>query len=284
MKNSPSLVFLLVITALSVFTVTAQKTVERGQNHEFCSDNNWSNGNQVSFKELRQMTLPATGSLSVDGGQNGGIRVMGTNRSDILVRACVQAWGATDDAAKALASSIKISGGPEIKADSSTGDSHWSVSYEISLPRNTDLKLNAHNGGISIDSVEGRLEFETMNGGVSLRNVSGDVKGKTTNGGVHVALSGASWQGTGLDVQTTNGGVSLIVPQNYAAHVETGTVNGGFKSDIAALNVETNDQDGYRRHTASRVSADLNGGGAPIRVVTTNGGIRISSSDGGSRY
>lgn len=284
MKNSPSLVFLLVITALSVITVTAQKPVERGQSHEFCSDNNWSNGNQVSFKELRQMTLPATGLLSVDGGQNGGIRVIGTNRSDILVRACVQAWGTTDEAAKALVSSIKISGGQEIKADSSTGDTHWSVSYEISLPRNTDLRLNAHNGGISIDSVEGRLEFETMNGGVSLRNVSGDVKGKTTNGGVRVALSGASWQGTGLDVQTTNGGVSLIVPQNYAAHVETGTVNGGFKSDIAALNVETNDQDGYRRRTASRVSADLNGGGAPIRVVTTNGGIKISSSENTTRY
>ncbi|HTK38930.1 MAG TPA: DUF4097 family beta strand repeat-containing protein [Pyrinomonadaceae bacterium] len=284
MKNSPSLVFLLIITALSVFTVTAQKPAERGQSREFCSDNNWSNDNQVSFHELRQMTLPATGSVAVDAGQNGGIHVTGTNRSDVLVRACVQAWGASDEAAKALASSIKISEGSEIRADSSTGDSHWSVSYDISVPRNTDLKLNAHNGGISIDSVEGRLDFETMNGGVSLRNVSGDVKGKTTNGGVRVALSGASWQGSGLDVQTTNGGVSLVMPQSYAAHVETGTVNGGFKSDIAALNVETNDQDRNHRRTVSRISADLNGGGAPIRVVTTNGGIRISSSENASKY
>jgi len=284
MKNSPSLVFLLIITALSVLAVTAQKPAERSQVREFCSDNNWSNGDQVSFKELRQMTLPATGALTVDGGQNGGIHVTGTNRSDVLVRACVQAWGTSDGAAKALASSIRISEGPEVKADSGMSDSHWSVSYDISVPRNTDLKMNAHNGGISIDSVGGRLEFETMNGGVSLRDVSGDVKGRTTNGGVRVALSGASWQGTGLDVQTTNGGVSLTMPQNYAAHVETGTVNGGFKSDIAALNVETNDQDRYRRRTASRISADLNGGGAPIRVVTTNGGIRISSTENATRY
>jgi hypothetical protein len=27
-----------------------------------------------------------------------------------------------------------------------------------------------------------------------------------------------------------------------------------------------------------RINTDLNGGGAPIRVVTTNGGIKISSS------
>lgn len=277
MKNSPSLVFLLIITALSVFTVTAQKPAERSRAREFCAEN-WSNGDQVSFKELRQMTLPATGSLTVDSGQNGGIHVTGTNRSDVLVRACVQAWGSSDEDAKALASSIRISEGSVVKADSSMSDSHWSVSYDISVPRNTDLKLNAHNGGISIDSVEGRLDFETMNGGVSLRDVSGDVKGRTTNGGVRVALSGGSWRGSGLDVQTTNGGVSLTMPQNYAAHVETGTVNGGFKSDIAALNVETNDQDRYHRRTVSRISADLNGGGAPIRVVTTNGGIRISSS------
>ncbi|HTK27328.1 MAG TPA: hypothetical protein VL327_12270 [Pyrinomonadaceae bacterium] len=286
MKNSPSLVFLFVIIALSVFTVTAQKSIERSQNREFCSDNNWSNGDQVSFKELRQMTLPATGSLAVDSGQNGGIHVTGTNRSDVLVRACVQAWGASDEAAKALASSIKISEGSEIRADSSMNDSHWSVSYDISVPRNTDLKLNAHNGGISIDSVEGRLGFETMNGGVSLRNVSGDVRGRTTNGGVHVALSGGSWQGSGLDVQTTNGGVSLVIPESYAANIETGTTNGGYRSDIPSLNITTENVSGdmsHRRRGGS-IKTALNGGGAPIRLVTTNGGIRISSSENASKY
>jgi DUF4097 and DUF4098 domain-containing protein YvlB len=279
MKNAPLLhrsAFLFIVIALAATSVLAQKTAERGYNREFCSNNNWSSGNQFSASDLRQMTLPATGSLAVDGGQNGGIRVKGENRSDIQVRACVQAWGASDEAAKALAASIRISESPVLKADSAIGDSHWSVSYEVLVPRNTDLKLNAHNGGISIESVEGRLEFETTNGRVGLRDVSGDVKGRTTNGGVMVSLSGGSWKGNGLDVQTTNGGVSLNIPESYAAHVETGTVNGGFTSDIAALNVERNDRD---RSRASRVTADLNGGGAPIRVITTNGGIKISSSD-----
>jgi DUF4097 and DUF4098 domain-containing protein YvlB len=286
MKNSPSLIFLLIITALSVFAVSAQKPAERGQAREFCSNNNWSNDNQVSFHELRQMTLPATGSVAVDAGQNGGIHVAGTNRSDILVRACVQAWGTSDEAAKALASSVKISESPEIKADSSLNDSHWSVSYEISVPRNTDLRLSAHNGGISIESVEGRLEFETMNGGVNLRDVSGDVKGRTTNGGVRVALSGGSWRGSGLDVQTTNGGVSLTLPVSYAANIETGTTNGGYKSDIPSLNVTTEDYRGdmsIPRRRGGRINTALNGGGAPIRLITTNGGVNISSSENGSR-
>jgi len=143
------------------------------------------------------------------------------------------------------------------------------------VPRSTDLNLTAHNGGISISSVEGRLEFETTNGGVSLSDIAGEVKGKTTNGGVNVALFGNSWKGSGLDVQTSNGGVNLSIPETYAANIETGTVNGGFRSDIASLNVERNEGE---RPRVTRVNTQLNGGGAPIRVMTTNGGIKISAS------
>jgi hypothetical protein len=48
-------------------------------NREFCSNENWSNGDKVGFRELREMTLPASGSLAVDGGKNGGIKVKGSN-------------------------------------------------------------------------------------------------------------------------------------------------------------------------------------------------------------
>ena len=138
--------------------------------------------------------------------------------------------------------------------------------------------LNAHNGGISINSVDGTLNFETSNGGVSLYDVAGDVKGRTTNGGVNVSLSGSSWKGSGLDVTTTNGGVNLSLPENYAANIETGTVNGGFNSDIASLNIEKPDR-GERGSRPLKINAPINGGGAPIRVVTTNGGVRINSAD-----
>ena len=117
------------------------------------------------------------------------------------------------------------------------------------------------------------MEFETQNGGIHLSNMAGDVKGRTTNGGVHVELSGNSWKGNGLDLLTTNGGVHLQMPESYAARIETGTTNGGFKSDIAGLNVEKNE-----RNRPVRLNTDINGGGAPIRLITTNGGVHISSS------
>lgn len=247
---------------------------EHKMSKEFCS-NNWSNGEKVSVNDLREMPVPSSGILNIDGGRNGGIRVIGENRTDVLIRACVQAWGSTEEAARAIVSGIRISTNGIIKADG-PGEG-WSVSYEAHVPQNTNLKLTAHNGGISIKSVEGSLEFETTNGGVSLANVAGDVRGKTTNGGVTVSLTGNAWKGTGLDVATTNGGVNLTVPQGYAANIETGTVNGGFKSDIPELNVTTeNVLGGWRRSVEIRTA--INGGGAPIRVTTRNGGVRIGTS------
>lgn len=256
-------------------TIFAQdKTDRKVKSDNFCSNYNYSSGdNKVSYKETREMTLRPGSLLDVDGGRNGGIKVRGEDRADVLVRACVQTQGATDEAARATAKNIRIETSPNVRAENSNEESNWAVSYEILVPRSTNLKLSTYNGGIGINSVEGTLEFEAHNGGISLNDVAGDVKGKTTNGGVSVALSGNSWKGNGLNVETTNGGVNLEIPETYAAHVETGTVNGGFKSDVSQLNVEKSE-----RSRGMRLNTDLNGGGAPIRVVTTNGGVKISSS------
>lgn len=243
-------------------------------NSEFCSNNNWSNGDKVSFNELREMKVSPSRLLTVDGRRNGGIRVFGENRSDILVRACIQAWDKTDAEARSLAKSVRVETGSTIRAEGANDQSNWSVSYEIRVPHSTNLKLTTHNGGISISSVEGDLEFGAQNGGIRLDEVAGNVRGRTTNGGIRIKLSGNRWKGSGLDVETTNGGVHLTIPENYAARIETGTVNGGLRSNINALKIE---RDGSRWNRASRINTDLNGGGATLRMITTNGGVNINS-------
>jgi hypothetical protein len=249
----------------------------QSKERSFCSNESWSNSDRVSFLDLREMTIPATDSLTVDGGPNGGIGVIGSDRNDIVVRACVQTWGSTDEAAKASASNIRISTAGTIKAEGS-GEKNWSVSFQLLVPRSINLDLSAHNGGISVTETNGSTQFETVNGGVHLANLAGDVKGRTTNGGVHILLSGGSWRGSGLDVTTSNGGVHIEMPENYAAHVEMGTVNGGFHSDIPALNVTTEDVKGdWGRSPTKHIETNLNGGGPRIKVMTTNGGVHISS-------
>ncbi|MEP6788781.1 MAG: hypothetical protein ABJB40_10150 [Acidobacteriota bacterium] len=276
------------VTAASVFGQETERSKARAEKAEyktkdrgFCN-NNWSGDDKVSFNELREMTVASTGSLNVDGGQNGGIGVKGEDRSDVSIRACVQAWGKTEDEAKAAAANVKIGTGGTIKAEGPGDDNHWSVSYQILVPRSTNINLKALNGGISISGTDGSAEFETQNGGISVNNVSGTVKGRTMNGGVNAQLSGTSWKGSGLDLQTTNGGINLTLPENYAAQIETGTVNGGYSSNIPALAITTENikgDEGHGRERSKRIVTNINGGGAPIRVITTNGGVRINTPD-----
>ncbi|MEJ7624676.1 MAG: hypothetical protein WKF34_11850 [Pyrinomonadaceae bacterium] len=246
------------------------------KNKSFCNSNSWSSDN-ISLRDVREITLPASGTINVDSRQNGGIDVRGEDRGDILVRACVQTWGKTDVAARSLAESIKIATAGTIMADSSEGEKDWSVSYQILVPRSTGLLLKAHNGGISVVGIDSTAQFETMNGGLHVADVAGKVTGRTMNGGVNVVLSGSSWKGGGLDLQTVNGGVMVRMPTNYAAQVETGTVNGGYTTDIRGLEIEQPDRE--RGHRAAKVNVALNGGGAPVRISTTNGGVRIVQSE-----
>lgn len=268
-------VALSALIGISSMNVAAQEKAARSEKKrgEFCQSWNSNYGDNVSFNEVREMTLPA-GDLAVNGEKNGGVHVIGSDRNDILVRACVQVWAKSDAAVKVAAQNIRIEKSPVLRAVNASGESNWGVSYEILVPRQTDLNLTTYNGGVSVDSVSGKIEFTAKNGGIHLTNVSGEVTGKTQNGGVHVTLNGNSWSGNGLDVETKNGGVHLTMPENYAARIETGTVNGGFSTDFAALKVERGE-----RWKPVKISADLNGGGATVRVVTTNGGVKIKSAD-----
>ena len=260
--------FLLAALTLTAFSVSAQNESDSDDN--YCS-NNWSWNGKVSARDSREFTIPIRNNLEVDGKQNGGITVRGENRSDILIRACVVAWRDSEAEAESAVKQIKIKTDSVIEAEIGD-DKQWAVSYQILVPKNTDLKLSANNGGISVNSVAGTMDFFTKNGGLSLRDLSGSVTGKTQNGGVSIELSGSTWIGSGLDIETKNGGVKLSLPENYAANIETGTRNGGFKSEIAELQIE-----GKKKWYNNRISKNLNGGGAPVRIITTNGGIKIAA-------
>ncbi len=250
---------------LSVSGVSARETSNSGDN--FCSDKwNWSG--KVSASELREFVVPVRNNLEVDGKQNGGISVRGENRSDILIRSCVVAWRESKAEAENSLKGIRINTDSVVAAESADSDS-WAVSYQILVPHNMNLKLTAYNGGISVASIEGTMDFYTKNGGLSLSDLAGSVIGRTQNGGVSIKLSGSGWTGSGLDIETRNGGVKLSIPENYAANIETGTRNGDVKSEIAGLQTE-----GRNKSYNKRIVKNLNGG-APVRLFTTNGGINI---------
>lgn len=225
---------------------------------------------RVRHCEVREVTLPRpTGRLSVDGRLNGGVAVRGWDRSEVLVRAKIQTWAESEAEARRLAAGIRIrTDGGRITAEDTDGGGRrgWSVSYDVFVPRRIDLDLRTHNGGIRVEGVHGRIDVEGLNGGVSMRDVQGEVRGGTTNGGVVLALTGDRWVGEGVDLETTNGGVTIVVPERYSARLETGTVNGGLHVEFPVT---------VQGMVGRRLVTTLGSGGPLIRVRTTNGGVTL---------
>ncbi len=238
-----------------------------------CNDRGFHQDSLITHCEMREQSLAAPrGPIQIEPGRNGGLSVTGWDRADILVRARIDTAADTDSEARAMVSQIGIaSGGGNIQATGPATDDHrnWSVSYEIFAPRQSDIQAKAHNGGIRMSDLRGNIEFDTVNGGVTLARLSGEVHGRTTNGGLTVELAGDRWDGRGMDVATTNGGVKLNVPSNYSAHFETATVNGGVKVDFPVT---------VQGRLTKEMSFDVGQGGATIKVTTTNGGVQIRRS------
>ena len=226
-------------------------------------------GDNERFRETREETIAADRNLIwVDGGTNGGVSVEGWDRNEIKVTAKVSVWAKTREDAESMAAEIEIDLGDKIHAvgPDMGRKQGWAVSFELMVPRESNLELRAHNGGISIENVTGTMDFKTLNGGIHLRGLAGDVQGRTTNGGLKITLDGSTWQGAGLDVETTNGGIVMDVPADYNADLETGTVNGGINIDFPVT---------VSGRITKRLVTSLGDGGALIRIKTTNGGVKI---------
>src|SRR5262249_44594755 len=112
------------------------------------------------------------GTLSIDGRMNGGITGIGASRRGILARPTFEAHARSDSRAQDIAEAIRLrTDGGRIFAegpDTHGNNEWWSVSFEIHVPPQTDLELNAHNGGIAVAGVTGMLRMETLNGGIHL--------------------------------------------------------------------------------------------------------------------
>lgn len=234
-----------------------------------CQSGRWNNRRNTAC-DVRVETIPARSAISVRPGQNGAVLITSYSGKSIEIHARMQASSSSRGDASDLLKDIKLDLGRVISAsgpDAGRGE-NWSVSFVIFVPRATDVTASTENGPIAIENVVGRMELSAHNGPISLSNVGGDVHARTQNGPLHVRLGGSAWNGVGLDAETDNGPIALEIPQNYNARLETGTVNGPMESDFP-LTVT------LRGREWKHFSTTLGRGGAPVRVVTTNGPVSL---------
>jgi hypothetical protein len=245
--------------------------------------------------------VPVSGmrSLKVRGDRNGGIRVVGTTSSTFGVKACkAAALGSISDIR------VNVSGNEVSadRADSVDSDARSVVYFLVFAPRNATLDLDANNGPISIDGVDGSvtahalngpiavkessgtIDVHTQNGPISFAGNSGNVKLRATNGPISVKLAGSAWTTGNLDASTENGPLSLNVPAGYGSgvHVETDgnspvSCRGACRSAKKAYAESAEGDEDHGPRWPRRI--DLGSGAQTVTLSTHNGPVSVKEGD-----
>ena len=220
---------------------------------------------------------PGRGVFNIDPGTNGGVQVEGWDRDSVAVHARIRSSAESLGTARSLAREVHVGRqGNNISAEAPETERRESVSVElvVYLPRRSDVVAETVNGPLAARYISGSLDLNTQNGPLSLVGVSGDVRARTVNGPLSVRLAGSRWEGAGLDAETSNGPATIYIPEDYSANLETGTRNGPFDTDIP-LNVTLRGG----RWDNRNITTTLGRGGAPIRIVTSNGPLSLRRSE-----
>ena len=204
---------------------------------------------------------------------NGLVQVEPGAGEAIEIHAERRAKASTDEAAKDLLGRVEMR--EDVKPEAvrleakppKTFRGGVDIKFFVKVPAGINVVARTVNGGIKLLSVPNDIEASTTNGGVEADQVSGTLRVTTTNGGVRLALRGVGKGG--LRAETVNGGVNVELPKDAGANVSARVVNGGLGVDN--LQIETIGEQN-RRH----LEGTLNGGGPPIELGTTNGGIHLT--------
>lgn len=146
----------------------------------------------------------------------------------------------------------------------------YSVNYEIIVPQYTSLDLSTTNGKVEVANVTGKIDARSTNGQLNLIGVSGNIFAKTTNGSIRAEVL-AFLEDSQLELRTTNGKITVQLPQNIHADIFAQTTNGSIHTDLP---IETS-----RGFIGNKLKGKIGNGGGEIELHTTNGSISIQKPD-----
>lgn len=127
--------------------------------------------------------------------------------------------------------------------------------------------LGTSGGGIQVTDATGDLELRTSGGGIRIQNGSGRVDAHTSGGSITAQLQA----NRGINLTTSGGSITLLLPQNAQASVDAATSGGRVTSEFSLSAAQVAE--------SSHLVGDLGGGGASIFLRTSGGGIHLAPAD-----
>lgn len=221
----------------------------------------------------RSYPLAAGGEIRI-GNTNGRVEIEGVDGSTVEIRAEKIARSATETGARELLPRITIKEDVQpdrvsVETEKMSGimiGAAFEVRYFVRAPKGAVVNVTTTNGGIGLTRLGGKIRARTTNGGVTAKELTGGIEARSTNGGVSIDFAELGTER--VSARTTNGGVVIMLPDSAKADVTASCTNGGIVVS-PELTLAVTEQ------SRRRLEGRLNGGGTPIELQTTNGGVRI---------
>ncbi len=236
-----------------------------------------------SYKETVKKKIEfAPGGKVLVKNTNGRIEVEGWSKNTVLIEAVKKVKASDQDEAREYLEEIRVQieqHGDEIRVTTRMprmSNSFWdwifgstvtgAVSYRIRVPYQTHLELRTTNGRIEVQNVNGEIDVKATNGKIKCENVSGQVRAATTNGSVEVSFDQVESRSS-MYFRTTNGGITVFLPEGVNCDISATTTNGSISSDFP-LEIRG-------KYNSKKVRGKINDGGPLLEFRTTNGSIQI---------
>jgi hypothetical protein len=189
-----------------------------------------------------------------------GVRVevhQNANRVEIEVRVPASHWGLGNRSVR-----LEVSVPPELSADVHTGDGDISATA-----LKGEFRFTSGDGAIEAESLDGTLTARSGDGRLGVRGRFDQLDLHTNDGSITAALSPGSKMAGPWRMETGDGGITLRLPEGFAADIDARTGDGDISCSLPKANVSHSGPTSFR--------GKVNGGGMTLRIHTGDGSIRI---------
>src|ERR1051326_6438404 len=205
----------------STVTMNDDSPSDDCRDHLRVADNDY----RTTVRDEETKTIPNQ-PLKITAEHNGGIQVTTWDRLEIGLKLCKQI--AVDDEAdgrKILAETHLEINGSNISVHTPEENHHFlGTVLLVKAPKDANLNLSVHNGGVSLNSFSGTAEAHAQNGGISFKRSTGKLTAVAQNGGISIKDCGGE-----VDARVQNGGLSITLAERLEGKgLEAHAMNGGL--------------------------------------------------------
>jgi hypothetical protein len=232
----------------------------------------------------RQFDFYPGGKIQITGAVPGNFRIMGWGRASVRIESERVIYDLGEDKAKELSKqfplqlhrtetsiTVRTAGPPQSAAS-------MEVNVTMYVPKDkTDLVIHLAQGDLAVHEINGWVEATLDEGSLEAKSLRGYFSAVTQKGDLNIIMTGKHWDGQGLTAVTRRGSVLLQLPMEYSAALQMQTREGEMSIEYPEQLVdgERVPLTFTRQKKASLLTATVGAGGAPIRLQTVAGNMRL---------